>query len=185
MSLMSLWLPIVLSAVIVFVASSIMHMVLTYHRADLRKLPNEDEALDALRRANIPPGDYAAPHAGSPAAMKDPAFIDKMKRGPQVLMTVAAGGPPTMTKQLVLWFLYAVVVSAFSAYNAAHALGPGASYRAVFRLVGLTTFMGYSLALVQHSIWYRRNWWTTIKSMFDGLVYGSLTAGTFGWLWPR
>ncbi len=36
-SLMSLWIPILVSAVIVFVLSSIIHMVLPYHRTDLRK----------------------------------------------------------------------------------------------------------------------------------------------------
>src|SRR6266851_8791731 len=42
-SLSALWLPIVLSAVIVFVASSIMYMLLPYHRSDYRKLPEEDK----------------------------------------------------------------------------------------------------------------------------------------------
>jgi hypothetical protein len=169
----------------VFVASSIVHMVLQYHRSDLRKLPNEAEVLDALRRLNIPPGDYAAPHPGSPAGMKAPEFVEKMTRGPIVLMTVAPGSPPSMGTKLLLWFLYSLVVSVFAAYIAGRALGPGAHYLAVFRFVGASAFMGYALALIQHSIWYRRNWCTTLKSMGDGLVYGLLTAGTFGWLWPR
>ena len=184
-SLTSLWIPILLSAVIVFAASSIIHMLLPYHRSDLRKIRNEDEAMDALRRLDIPPGDYAAPHAGSPAGMKDPEFVEKMKRGPIVLMTIAAGAPPSMATSLVLWFLYSVLVGVFAAYIAGRALTPGAHYLDVFQFVGCSAFMGYSLALFQNSIWYRRNWGATLKSMFDGLVYGLLTAGTFGWLWPR
>ena len=90
-----------------------------------------------------------------------------------------------MTTSLVLWFLYSVVVSFFAAYIAGRAVGPGADYLTVFRFVGSTAFMGYSLALLQNSIWYKRNWGMTLKSMFDGLVYGLLTAGTFAWLWPR
>jgi hypothetical protein len=183
--LVSLLVPILVSAVIVFVASSIMHMVLRYHESDMRKLTNEDEALEALRRLNIPPGDYGLPHPGGPEGMKDPAFLDKMNKGPIVLMTVAPGGPFSMGKPLVLWFLYSVAVSLFAGYIAGSALGPGAPYLDVFRFVGATAFMGYSFALVQHSIWYRRNWGTTLKSVLDGLVYGLLTAGTFGWLWPR
>jgi hypothetical protein len=35
------------------------------------------------------------------------------------------------------------------------------------------------------SIWYSRAWINTIKSTIDGLIYALLTAGTFGWLWPR
>jgi hypothetical protein len=182
---MSLGIPILVSAVIVFVASSIIHMLLPFHRKDLLKLPKEDEVLDALRRFELPPGDYAAPHAGSPEGMKKPEFLEKMKKGPVVLMTVGPAGPPSMGASLVLWFLYSVVVSVFAAYIAGRALGPGAPYLAVFRFAGCSAFMGYSLALLQNSIWYRRNWGTTIRSMIDGLVYGLLTAGTFGWLWPR
>ena len=183
--MVSLGIPILVSAVIVFVASSIIHMLLPYHRNDLLKVPREDEVLDALRGFNLPPGDYCAPHPGSPEGMKKPEFIEKMKKGPIVLMTIAPGEPPSMGKSLVLWFVYSVVVSFFAAYVASRALGPGAHYLAVFRFVGCTGFMGYSLALVQNSIWYKRNWGTTLKSVLDGLVYGLLTAGTFGWLWPR
>jgi hypothetical protein len=183
--LTSLVVPILLSAVIVFVASSIFHMVLTYHRGDLRRIPKEDEFLEALRRFNIPPGDYAAPHAGSPAAMKEAAFIDRMTKGPIVLVTIAPGGPPSMGAQLFQWFLYSVLVSVFAAYVAGRALGPGAGYLDVFRFAGSVAFIGYSLAVLQHSIWYRRSWVTTLKVVLDGLVYGLLTAGTFGWLWPR
>jgi hypothetical protein len=117
--------------------------------------------------------------------MKDPAFVAKMTKGPVVLMTVAPGAPPSMGTSLALWFLYVVVVNFFAAYVTSHALGPDARYLAVFRFVGATAFMGYSLALAQQSIWYRRGWTATFKSMLDGLVYGLLTAGTFGWLWPR
>jgi hypothetical protein len=183
--LMSLVLPILLSAVIVFVASAILHMVLPLHRNDFRKLPHEDEILDALRGFNVPPGDYAAPHAGGPAAMKDPVFVEKMQKGPILLATVAPGQPPSMAGNLLQWFLYSLVVSVFAAYVAGRALGPGGNYLDVFRFVGTTAFLGYSLALAQHSIWYKRSWATTLKSMFDGLVYALLTAGTFGWLWPR
>ena len=65
------------------------------------------------------------------------------------------------------------------------ALGPGAHYLSVFRFAGTVAFAGYSLGLLQNSIWYKRNWGTTARGMIDGLVYGLLTAGVFGWLWPR
>jgi len=181
---MSLWLPILLAAVIVFVTSSVIHMMLGYHHNDYRKLPKEDEALAAFRALAIPPGDYAMPCAGSMAGMNDPAYVEKMKQGPIVYMTVLPGGTG-MGLSMVLWFLYAVVVGIFAAYIAGRALAPGAPYLHVFRFAGCTAFVGYSLALLQHSIWYKRNWATTLKSMFDGLVYGLLTAGVFGWLWPE
>ena len=183
--LTSLWVPILASAAIVFMASSVIHMVLPFHRKDLRQVPKEDEVLEALRRFDIPPGDYCAPHPGSPEGMKKPEFVERMKKGPIVLMTIAPGGPPSMGTSLLSWFLYSIVVGVFAAYIAGRVLGPGARYLAVFRFVGCTAFMGYSLALAQSSIWYKRNWGTTARLMVDGLVYGLLTAGTFGWLWPR
>ena len=90
-----------------------------------------------------------------------------------------------MGKNLVLWFLYSMVVGLFAAYIAGRALEPGAHYLQVFRFAGATAFVGYSLALWQMVIWYRRSWKTTLKSTIDGLIYGLLSAGVFGWLWPR
>lgn len=184
-SIMSLWLPIVLSAVIVFVASSIIHMVLTYHRTDFRQVPSEDQVRDALGKIGIPPGEYMVPFAGSPKRMKEQDFIDKMTRGPVAFLTVMKSGPPSMGSNLALWFLYCVAVSIFAGYIAGRALGTGHRYLEVFRFAGCTAFIGYSVALWQNSIWYKRAWSTTLKQSFDGLVYALLTAGTFGWLWPR
>ena len=181
----SLWLPILLSAVIVFVASSLMHMVLRYHRKDYDRLPKEDEVLAALRNAGVPPGDYLFPWAGSPAAMKDPVYVEKRKRGPAGLVTVMKGGMPSMGPYLAKWFVFCAVVGVLAAYIAGRALAPGASYLEVFRFAGCTAFIAYSVALWQNSIWYGRRWSTTLKSNVDGLVYGLLTAGVFGWLWPK
>ncbi len=183
--LTSLWLPIVVAAVIVFVASSILHMVLPVHRSDYRKLPSEDNVMEALRKFGIPPGDYLVPCAGSPRDMKEPGFVEKMTKGPVAFMTVMPSGRPNMAPSLVQWFIYCVVVGIFAGYIAGRALGPGAHYLQVFRFAGCTAFVGYSLALWQDTIWFRRNWVVTLKSNIDGLVYGLLTAGTFGWLWPR
>ena len=183
-SIPSLWIPILLSAVIVFVASSIIHMVLRYHRTDFGKVPKEDEVMEGLRKANIPPGEYVIPCAGGMKEMKSPEYIEKTTKGPVAFMTVIENGPPAMAKSLVLWFVYSIVVSIFAAYITSRALGPGAPYLSVFRFAGCTAFIGYSLALLQNSIWYKRSWVITLKSTFDGLVYGLLTAGTFGWLWP-
>lgn len=183
--ILSLIIPIFVSAVIVFVASFIFHMFLPFHRNDLRKLPKEDEVMGALRGFDIPPGDYAVPCAGSPAAMKDAKFLEKMTKGPVLMMTIIPSGPPSMASSLFLWFVYTLIVSLFAAYISGRALGPGAPYLFVFRFAGCAAFMGYSLALLQNSIWYKRNWGSTLKSMFDGLIYGLLTAGVFGWLWPR
>ncbi|HEY3216769.1 MAG TPA: hypothetical protein VGK93_09785 [Candidatus Eisenbacteria bacterium] len=182
---LSLWMPILLSAVLVFVASSIIHMVLTYHRADIRKLPAQDEVMEALRKFSLPPGDYMMPFAGTSQEMKAADFVERRKKGPVAFMTVMASGEPAMGASLAQWFLYCLVVGVFAAYVAGRALGPGVEYLKVFRFAGATAFVGYSLALVQNSIWMKRAWGATLRLMFDGLLYGLLTAGAFGWLWPR
>lgn len=183
--LASLWLPILLAAVFVFIVSSIIHMVIGYHRSDYGKLASEDEVMAALRKFDIPPGDYMMPCAGGPKGMKSPEFQEKMKTGPVAVITMMKCGGPSMGKSLILWFLYCIVVGVFAAYIAGRALGPRADYLDVFRFAGTTAFAGYSLALCQNSIWLGRRWSTTLKSMFDGLIYALITAGTFGWLWPR
>ncbi len=184
-SITTLWLPILLSAVIVFIASTIIHMLLPYHRRDFGKLPDEDGVMESLRKHDIPPGDYMIPCGGSPEAMKNPEFLEKLKKGPVAVMTVMKSGDTNMGSSLAQWFLYCVIVSLFAAYIAGRALEPGAHYSAVFRFAGTTAFVGHSLALMHNSIWYKRKWSTTLKSMFDGLIYGMLTGGTFGWLWPH
>ena len=184
-ALSALWLPILVSAVIVFVVSSIIHMTPLWHKTDYPKLPNEDRVMDALRPLGIPPGDYMMPRPSSMAEMKSAAFIEKVTKGPKVIITVMQPGLPTMGKNLTLWFLYAVVVSYFAAYIASRALPAGAAYLEVFRFVGATAFVGYTLALWQMSIWYHRALSMSVKGTIDGLIYACLTAGVFGWLWPR
>jgi hypothetical protein len=181
----ALWLPIVLSAVIVFVASSIIHMVLPIHKSDYRKLPEEDRVLDALRAAGVTPGAmYHFPYC-TPKEMKSPEAVERFKRGPVGLLTVIPNGPPAMGKYLGQWFLYCLVVGVFVAYLTGRTQPLGTHYLQVFRVAGTTAFLGYSLALIQDAIWKGQTWGVTCKQVFDGLIYGLLTAGTFGWLWPR
>src|SRR5882672_11009439 len=141
--------------------------------------------MDALRPFAVPPGDYMVPRCSSPQEMRSPEFSEKLKKGPVMLLTVLPNGPMSMSKPLVLWFLYSAVVGLFAAYVASRALPPGSPYLRVFQLVGTTAFIAYAAALWQMSIWYHRAWGTTIRSTVDGLISALLTAGTFGWLWPR
>lgn len=182
-TLASLWLPVLLSAVIVFVASSVIHMALPWHSKDFRTLPAEDEALDALRKLSLEPGDYAAPMASSMAEMQSDEYKARIDRGPQVMLTVLSPGN-SMTRNLVKWFGYLIVVAIFSGYVAGTMLGPAADYLAVFRVTSTVAFVGYALAVWQGFIWYSRGLGYTIRTTIDGLVYALLTGGVFGWLWP-
>ena len=184
-SLPELWLPILLSAVFVFIVSSLVHMVLPWHKKDFGTLNDEEKIMDALRPFSIPPGEYMIPKAGSTKELGSPEFKEKLQKGPVAIMTVMPNGGQTMIKPLILWFVYTVVVGIFAGYIAGRALPPGTEYLQVFRFVGATAFFCYVVALWQQSIWYARPWITTIIGSIDGLIYGLITAGTFGWLWPQ
>jgi len=183
----SLWLPILAAAIGVFIASSIAHMMLPYHRTDVRKLPGdkEDAVLAALQAVNVAPGDYAVPHAGSSAGMREPAFIAKAAKGPLAFMTLAPGAVPSMGPSLAAWFVYCLVVSAGVAAFTWYITGPTNAPAYVFHVGGAVAFACYGMALPQMSIWYRRSWATTGKSLFDSLIYGAVTGGIFAWLWPQ
>jgi hypothetical protein len=182
--LTALWLPILLAAVIVFIASSIMHAVLKYHQSDCHQIPDEDKFLALLRLANPKPGFYFFPYS-LPKDMKSPAIMEKFKQGPVGYMTIVPSGPPNMPKLLVQWFVYCLVIGFFVAYLTGRTLLPGANYLVVFRVAGTAAFLAYGLGNLSNGIWKGQPWSMTIKEVIDGLVYGLLTAGTFGWLWPR
>ena len=183
-SLGALWMPIVLSAVIVFVASSIMHTVLKYHQSDYHKLPDEDKILAAMRPANLKPATYILPYCDH-KSMKTPEVQEKFKQGPVGFLTIRPNGMPAMGKFMAQWFVFCLVISFFVAYLAAHTIPSGVRYLAVFRVVGTAAFLAYGLGHLSDGIWKGQSWSATIKEVVDGLIYGLLTAGTFGWLWPR
>jgi hypothetical protein len=182
--LLSLWLPILLSAVAVFVASSIVHMFLKYHDSDYARLPEEDRVRAALRGIDLPQGDYVVPHAASATERSSPEYTKKLNEGPVLVVTVLKNGPFAMGGMMAQWFVYCAVVSLFAAYLASRTFDAGADYLSVFRVVGTVAFAGYGLGAVPASIWYKKKWSTTWKSLFDALIYGLLSAGVFGWLWP-
>jgi hypothetical protein len=182
--LLSLWLPIVLSAAAVFFVSSLIHMVLGYHKNDYDALPNQDAVMDALRPFNIPPGEYVMPRPMSMADMKSAEFQDKWRRGPVGFMTFMQHETMSMGPQLMAWFLYALVISVFAAYICSRALGADAQYMNVFRFASTVAFLGYAGGLWQQTIWYKHKVSTTVKSTFDALIFGLVTGGFFGWLWP-
>ena len=185
MSLGALWLPVVLSAVLVFVLSSIIHMVLKYHNRDYRKLPNEDAVRAALRAGNPEPRQYVIPYCAEMKEMESPEMRQKFIDGPVGVLNLRRPGPPTMGPMLLQWFVYTLVVSLFVGYVAAHAIPVGASYLDVFRIVGAVGFLAYAAGQVPAAIWMGKPWAVAGKEVFDGLLYGLVTAGTFGWLWPR
>jgi len=182
--LTTLWLPILLSAVFVFLASSVLHMILPVHRNDAKPLPQEDEFCATLNAQNVEPGEYFFPACASMKDMGSEEMMAKYNRGPVGYLLLSPKGPPPMGKLLGQWFIYCVVVSIFTAYIAFLAMGKGADYEHAFRVCGSIAVSIYALGSVPNSIWKGVPWSNTVKFLFDGVVYGLVTAGTFGWLWP-
>lgn len=182
--LTDLWLPIILSAVFIFIVSSIIHMALPWHAGDKKKLNNEDAILDSLRSNNVQQGDYMFPHCASMKEMGTPEMIAKYKQGPVGFMTVYPPGGMNMLVSLGAWFVYTILVGVLVAYVSRHALNPGAEYLTVFQMAGAAAVLGYCMGPFQESIWKGQSWSTTGKFIIDGFIYALVTAGTFAWLWP-
>jgi hypothetical protein len=182
--LAELWLPIILSAVLVFVASSILHMVLPLHKGDYRKLAGEDQVLEAMRTTGVAPGLYMFPCPPSMKDMATPEMIEKFKQGPVGFMTVVPSGAPGMGKNLVQWFLYSILISIFVAYLTWQAVSPGAAYFSIFRIAGTIAVLAYAVAVLPDSIWKGTPWKVTLKFIVSGVVYGLVTAGAFAGFWP-
>jgi hypothetical protein len=182
-TLAALWLPILLSAVFVFVASSLIHMVLQYHKRDYAKLGNEDAVLAALRQLGVAPGQYMFPCAGSMKEFGTPEMQAKFAQGPVGTLIVRAPGSISMGKSLGQWFVFCIVVSVFVAYLTGRARAPGADD--VFRFAAAVAMLGYGFSSVCDSIWKGVAWSTTAKFLLDGLIYAVVTGATFAWLWPQ
>jgi hypothetical protein len=183
-SLSVLWLPIVLSAVMVFVASWILHMAPLWHRSDYPRLAEEDRFMGAVRPLAIPPGDYMVPR-GSMKEMRSPEFIEKCNQGPVMVLTVMPNGMRSIGRSLGQWFVFVLIIGLFVAYVTSRALPAGTVYLRVFQIAGATAFIAYGVSLWQMSIWYGRGWSNALKETVDGVIYALLTAGTFAWLWPH
>jgi len=183
-SLTELWLPILLSAVFVFIVSSIFHMVIPIHKGDFRKMSGEEKVLAEMRAQGVQPGSYGFPMCESMKDMGSPEMIEKCKLGPVGFLTVTPNGPCNMGKNLVLWFGYSILIGVFVAHVAAAGLHRGAGFPSVFHLTGGAAILGYAMGALPDSIWKGQKWSITLKFVFDGVVYGVVTGGTFGWLWP-
>jgi hypothetical protein len=171
--------------VAVYLVSSVIHMATPWHKGDFRGVANQEALMAAMRPFELKPGDYMLPRPASMADMRTPEFKNLHKLGPVMCFTVRPSGVMRIGPQLLQWFVYGLVISIFAGYIAESILPIGTDYLRVFQIVGTTAFLGYAGALVQQSIWYGRSWSMTIRTMLDGLLYALLTAGLFGWLWPR
>jgi hypothetical protein len=183
--LADLWLPIVLSSALVFVVSSVLHVVLPIHRGDFQKLAGEDQVLRVMREQGVAPGQYMFPCAASMKDMGSPEMRVRFEQGPVGTMVVRPSGVPAIGKSLLQWFLYSLLVSVLVAYLASFTLEHGLPYGRVFRFASTAAFLGYAVYAIQDSIWKGQRWSVSLKFVFDGLLYALVTAGAFAGFWPR
>ena len=179
-----LWLAILLSAVFVFVVSSILHMILPIHKSDFRQLPNEDDVLATLGAEAPAPGDYFFPAAPSMKEMSSPEMVEKQNRGPVGFLTIMPNGPMKMGKSLLIWFLYTILVGCGVAFIASRGLPLAAPFADVFWMATVASMLAYGVSSISNSIWKGVKWGITAKYIFDGAVYAAVTGATFAAFWP-
>jgi hypothetical protein len=181
----ALWMPIVVSAVFVFIALMLIHGVLGWHKRDMTAVPGEANVMEMLRGLSLPPGDYRFPFSNSMDEMKTPEWDAKMTQGPVGAMSISPSGPINMGKMFGQWFVYTLFIAVLTAYVTGRTHAAGAPYLEVFRVSGAVAFCCYVVALWNNWIWWGQSTRRTITYSFDGLIFALVTAGTFGWLWPK
>jgi ABC-type antimicrobial peptide transport system permease subunit len=184
-TIMTLWLAIIVSALFVWIASALLWTVLPNHKKDYKGLPDEEAARNALKPQDLKPGQYVVPFVTEMKQMKDKDVVKKFEEGPVAYMTVVPKGIPSMGKNMVFSLIYYIIVGIFVAYLASRFLSADTEYLTVFRLTGTVAFVAYGMGIIPDAIWFGRPWSAVFKNLFDSLIYSLLTAGTFGWLWPN
>lgn len=175
----TLWLPILVSAVVVFVASAITHMVLGIHKHDFTKLPDEDKVRGSLE--GVPAGMYSMPYC-EPKDMNTPEGKAKFASGPIGFVTIMPG-QVNMGTNLGLTFLFYLFVGIFVAYLGSHSILPGEDYLRRFQICGAVAFAAHGLGWMPFLIWYRGGkFW---PNFIDSIIYALLTAGVFASMWPH
>jgi hypothetical protein len=181
---LDLWLPIIVASVIVFIASFISWMVLPFHKKDFRKLKDEEALFKTLAAMDAEPGMYMFPSCDDPSRMKDPEYKKQWLAGPHgsILLCPAA---PNFGRNLLLVFVFYLVLSFFVAYLASFTVTADAGFGHVMRVTGTAAVLGYVFAAIPNAIFFGKPLRATVLDAIDGIVYGVLTGMIFAWMWPE
>ena len=182
-SLLDLVWAILASSVVVFVASSITHMILPHHKKDWSKLPDEEELLEFIRSKNVPRGQYMFPACDDWNELKDPEKLKHYKAGPHGTVRVWAG-VPNMGRNLGLTFLSYIIIGVCVAYLGTMALPTGSSFMLVFRFTGTAAVMAYTFGYIGDTIWYGQPLKPFLHDLADSIVFGLITGVVFALMWP-
>jgi len=182
-SFVQVLIPIVAAAVAVFVASSLIHMLLKWHKPEYRKLPNEDEVRAAVRAGGAGAGQYIIPYCSDPKEFQDPAMAQKLIDGPVGVVMLRQPCMPKMGPMMGGWFALNLAVAAIAGFLACSTLPEGAGMAAA-KLAGGATFLAYGAGAISNAIWWGKPWSAALKELGDAFIYGVASALAFAWLWP-
>ena len=185
--LTTLWLPIILSAVGIFIASAVIHMVLQWHQPDYKQFPNEEEVRRVLRAGNTQGGgEYTVPWCASPKDSGTPEMQKKFEEGPIGFLTLwPPGAKVNMGKTLGQWFAFTLVVAAIIGYVAYKAILVPETFGQVARLTGALAFFAYGAGSIPYGIWFGKPWKSVSKDVLDAAIYAVITGVAFGMLWTK
>ncbi|MBI3887387.1 MAG: hypothetical protein HY302_16900 [Opitutae bacterium] len=181
-ALLALWLPILLSAAVVFALSSLVHLVFKWHNSDYRSLANEDAVREVIRAGSPAPGQYVLPYCGDMKEMGSEAMLKKYRDGPVGFLTLRTNGPVNMGRSLGQWFVLCLVVATMAAFLASQLISPMHA-RAAGKLAGAVTFIAYGIGGISESIWMGRPWSSTAKHIFDAALYAVGSGLVFSFCW--
>lgn len=125
------------------------------------------------------------PYFGEMKEMQSPEAQQKYAEDPVAMLYLKKSGTPNLGSALLAWFLFSVVISFAVAYLTSRTVPPGAHYLQVFRVAGTVACLAFVGNAAQAAIWMGKPWRSAAKEILDGFIYGPVTAGAFGWLWPR
>ena len=198
--LLSLWLPILLSAAAVWIVSTIFGMPFLHHKNDWIGLPpappaphggSEDAFMDFIRTSGIKPGNYLFPDFRTREAMESEKVGKALKEGPVGHLSVWQP-PLSMGGKLAATFIVYLVVSTLIAYLASVTLPPPlktaggeGGFAKVFQVVGTAGILAYSFSFIPSAIWFGAYKRAIVMSIIDGIVFGAITGAIFAWRWPH
>lgn len=185
--LLSLWLPILLSAAAVWIVSIVASMALPHHKGDFLGLPDEDGFMDYIRKSGIKPGNYIYPDFRGREAMKSEKIQKALNEGPVGHLSVWRT-PLTMGDKMAATFIVYLVVSTLIAYLTRIALpgtAPSPSFARVFQVATTAGILAYCFSFIPSAIWWGSYKRTIVANVIDGILYAAITGAIFAWRWPH
>lgn len=183
MQTFELWLPILVSSVVVFFASFLAWVVLPHHKPEIKKLEDEDGFLAMLKSADVPAGSYMFPMCTGGKEMKDPAYLKKLEEFPCGMLNVWQK-PRPMQVCLLGSFVTYLLIAVFVAYLAHFAFERGEAFMTIFRFTSAAAIAAHVLGTIPGGVWFGVQVRSMVTCAIDGIVFGLLTGLTFAWMWP-